>query len=453
MINLLKLSAVLLAFPLGAADLAESPFQREMMAVWKEIEPAVQKATAVMETGDMERGNRLMLELAEPKGSPMAAFLVGNILYRIDTNAAARLHRRAYEAYPEEPMAIMEWAMELHRQGDYKKAATLYETALKKLPSNQHWALLADCLVREGRWKEAVAAWEAADHGRNHTGIDFAIHEIYGRLLPSERRGELLAKARAGDQEALEEAVLFDTHFEVDWWNAPVNAAAAAADLQLAEKQWGKDASRYQALALYVRLKKIEDPRAREVRDDLTRAKLLIGPDATLPESPRMTHALFELAVVSRAAAAEDLLRQHEPALVQQTKATKPDKHALHALCYLCSKAGNGRVAEFARIGWEKLGDPVFAASVLSELAAQNKLKPDDKLLLAALAQAPENNLLNMLRLAAAKAAGLKPDKEMLVAAIKAEYRHLSAGSLMTDSYTLKGLFVSLADTLGLGEK
>src|SRR5882724_11030081 len=114
--------------------------------------------------------------------------------------------------------------MERHRKGEYAEAARLYQkyTALEPADAKIQ-ALLADCLVHQGKLKEAVNAWNAARHGENHTGIDFSIFEIYGGPSPMLRRMELLDKIHGGDNQPLENLIFLDLNYDEDWWNRSVN--------------------------------------------------------------------------------------------------------------------------------------------------------------------------------------------------------------------------------------
>ncbi len=82
----------------------------------------------------------------------------------------------------------------------------------------------------------------------------------------------------------------------------------------------------------------------------------------------------------------------------------------------------------------------------MNGLAAANKLTLGDAELQRALKQFPENNLLATLQLHVAGAD--KMTNDMLATAIKAEYRKLSVGMGIPDSYALKGLFNVLGERL-----
>lgn len=408
---------------------------------------ALEQANAFSLKGESDRANRMLIELAGKESGGVTAFVIGNMLYRSDPAISFSLHRRALDAYPAEPAANLEMAMELHRKGEYDAAIPLYRRALEGGMPEHFSCLLAECLIRTGKSDDAVKAWNEARHGSNHTSIDFAIFEIHGELMPNQRRGDLLARIQAGERDKLTDLILLDLRFDRDWWNAEVFEEGLEHDLTLAKKLLGEKDPCYRQLALYAKLARQEELPAHKARTELTGAKLIVGQGAALPGDSRLARALCEIALRSEAASAADLLKSLSPEL--RTRLVKKDRDALHLLCLLAAHAEDPHLAELDRMGWKEWQDPAFAVSYVADLAQAGKLtSPDDPELLAAMKAMPDDHHLCLLRL---RLAGEKsPTREMLLDAIKAEYHRLSDGMIIPDSYTLKSLYHLLAKNLGM---
>lgn len=439
------IAPVLLSF-LGvlAANGAESTFYPDVQTWSAKHQDVFEQANALALAGETRRGNRLLLSCVETDGSPLAAFAIANMLYTSDPATSYMLHQKALNAFPREPGVALEMAMEQHRRGEYEVAISNYQKYLSTGEGARYACLLADCFLRTGKLEEAVAAWKSANHPNNHTGIDFAIHEVYGSLSPVQRRGDLIEKVKAGDRGKLPELIDLDLHFDRDWWNSSVFEEALDRDLKLAATQMGSADARYKDLALYTKLAGQEEPNAQEIREALTAARLVIGPGARLPESSRLTRRLIELAITSKAESPGRLWELHQANL--KARVEKHDSDALHALCLLAIDSENGQLESLVETGWKQWHDPEFAVSYVLEHARHKKLTIDDLELTAALTALPESNYLNQLRLSLAGESGVP--QEFLVAAIKAEYRKLSSGMIIPDSYTLKGLFYQLEQKL-----
>lgn len=428
----------------GAADF------RANLEEWQEHhQSGLEAANALSMTGDTVRGNQLLINLADQDGGGVAAFIIANMLYRSEPAVSYRLHARALKALPHESAAALEMAMEQHRKGEYAAAIVNYRKCIDTGMGVHFSCLLADCLIHTGQLKEAVMAWEKAGHGNNHTKIDFAIFEIYGPLMPVQRRGDLVARIKAGDLNRLAELIELDLNFDRDWWNSSVFEEGLDLDLKLAEKLLGKSSPRYQQLAVYAQLARQEEKKADDIRQTLTAAKLVLGKNAVLPENSHLARGLCELAMRNEAVTAEILWQAYEPALRQRLAAK--DRDALHLLCLLAVNAKNGKLAELDRLGWKEWQDPEFAVSYISGLAAEKKItRPDDQEILDVLKVRPSDSFLAQIRVSLAGEGGLTQD--LLVAAITAEYHRLSTGMIIPDSYTLKGLFYELRKKLGMPE-
>jgi tetratricopeptide (TPR) repeat protein len=397
--------------------------------------------------GDLKQNNQKLMKLAEKEPGTAMTMLVANMLYSVDPETSYALHKKAYAAEPTDKATILEWAMERHRKGEYDEAASLYQKYLKIVPQDLvRQALLADCLVRTGKLPEAVKAWKSANHANHHTGIDFAICEIYGPLSPFKRRSDLLDAIRGGDSKGFEKLIYLDINFDRDWWNSAVNKHALQADMDLAEKTLNKESQRFKDLLVYSKLATSEDSDDNSTGKALTDAGLVIGEKSRLPESSLIARYLVEKVIRCKLATGEELLKKYEKELSSRTKSNPGDPDALNLLCLLCVGGDKNKLAEYDKYGWEHFGDVKCAASYLVGLAANGRLAGSSAELAKALKQFPEDSFIRRLQIQTAGPDNVTTD--MLAGAIKAEYRKLSPGMVIPDSYTLKGLFYGLNSQL-----
>ncbi len=410
--------------------------------VWSEQHASnLEDAAKLSAEGYPTDGNQILLTLAEEDGGPVAAFVIANALYGSDPASSYRLHLRAQSALPDEPAVALGVALEQHRRGEYAAASANYRRVLATGKLAHFSALLADCLVRTGQLKAAVTAWNRADPVRHHTEVDYAICAVYGPLLPTQRRGDLIAQIEKGDLTKLASLILLDLAFDTDWWNAKIYEDGLNRDLKRAAELLGRKDARYVALALYAKLTQATEKKASDIQKALQDAKLVIGTGAELPADSQVARALCELAVTAKLITPAELWAAYETPL--RARVESQDRDALHLLCWLAAANRNPVLTDLDRQGWEEWNDPAFASSYLVDLFREKKVtSPRDSQLLAAMAIAPDNATLCNLRIALA---GDDVTNALIVDAIKAEYRKLSFGETQRDSSRLNNLF----DVLG----
>ena len=305
----------LVGFLAGAGPCLAGDLAAEAKAWYAQHTAVFDQVSRLSRAGDVAVANRILVDLADMDGGPVAAFAVANTLYGADPAASYRLHLRAAQALRGDPAAALEMAKEQHRRGEYAGAIVNYRRFLDAGGSPQYSALLADCLVRTGQLAAAVQAWDQANHAENHPAIDSAICQVYGPLAPGQRRGELIAKIRDGDFAKLNDLILLDLNFDADWWTTAVFKEGLDPDLKLAAGLLGLGNPRYQELALYAQLAREEEKKPDVIRRALTSAGLIIGADAALPASSQVARALCELAVHARVVTPAELWTSHQAGL------------------------------------------------------------------------------------------------------------------------------------------
>ncbi len=436
--------AVLSLFLVTAALCRAADFAADAKAWSDDHVDLFEQAAKLGAEGYPTDGNQILLSLAEEDTTPLAAYLIGNALYSSDPAASYRLHLRAFQAWPQEPAVTLEFAREQHRRGEYAAAVFNYRHVIATGKAPQYSALLADCLVRTDQLKAAVEAWNQADVAKNHATIDAAICSIYGPLSPFKRRGDLIAKIEAGDLAKLSDLILLDLAFDTDWWNAKVYDDGLGQDLKRAGQLLPRRDERYQALMIYAKLARLAQKKASDIQKALTDARLVIGPGATLPADSQIARALCELAVAANLVTPAELWTAYEAPL--RTRLESQDRDALHLLCWLAAANHNSVLTQLNQLGWEEWNDPAFASSFMIDLFRDKKLtSPTDSQLLAAIAVSPDNTILHKLQISLA---GEAVTNDMIVGAIKAEYRKLSVGETQRDSATLNRLFDALGKRL-----
>lgn len=375
-------------------------------------------------------------------------FVLGEVFFRYDSEKALKYYRRANALLPDEPETNLELARSLHRTGDHAEAGIRYEQFLAKNPDRDlPRALLAECLVRAGKLKEALAHWEKARPEENSTGIGRSIFEVHGPISPLKRRADLLKAVRQGQTAQMEDLIALSAVWEVDWWQTEVNKAFLQRDMEMAKQVLVKEPQRLVELTLYARTF-LEEVNAEWLKKELEEGLWLIGDDGRLPGSARVAERLMNLAVKHRLADVPTLLARFEKEL--RARSLGPgsnDLGAAHLLAGMLTLAGKARSADLPAVtlaGWQKYYDPMLAGNYLATQMNQNKLKHQSPELIQAMTEFPQDPMLCMIGMIVAEDDGAA-SPEIYGAAIQAEFAQLSGRTgTVRDISLLKGLFGKL---------
>ena len=212
-------------------------FERTCGRTRAAITPALQAAEKLVVEGRLDEANQKLLAVfpAESRSAAQALTL-GNALFTQAPKLSYELHKHAVKELPDEPNVILEWAMEQHRVGEYAGAAESYQQFAK---ANPRYApvhgLLAECLLRSGKTREAVDAWQRSEEATQGTIEQFEslVCEVNGHKYPDRERVALREKARQGDLDAAEKLIALDGAFERDWWNKEPRRNYLELDLKL----------------------------------------------------------------------------------------------------------------------------------------------------------------------------------------------------------------------------
>ncbi|WP_395750677.1 tetratricopeptide repeat protein [Prosthecobacter sp.] len=419
----------------------------------EKFEAAAKKAKSLLAEDKLDEANQAYISLIpDDKLTPAECFVLGNTFFSMEDDLALKYQQRALAALPDDPHVNLEYAMDLHRQGKAKEALPHYEKYLSKGKSGYlPHTLLADCLVRTGRLKEACEQWKLADHPNNHTEIDFAIHSIYGAALPFKRRSDLLKAIHAGQVNKLDELFALSANWDRDWWNADVNPEMLKKDVALAKEILAGDAEHFAELEVYAETY-TQEVTPKWLEEKLKAKGWILGEAGKLPSRGHVADRLVSLVLEHELEKEATLLKRFEAELRNRAlgKDAK-DIMALNMLAHLLASDEKlaPQLAEIDQAGWERYHDDRFAASLLVGLLGTDKLKTDSPQFIQAMKDFPENEFIAMMGVEMAEKEG-KPMSQPLVEAIKAEFRHLSISiGIIKDSYRLKGLFALLEKELG----
>lgn len=419
---------------------------REQAAeVYQRHARTLEEANTLALQGETGRANAMLRSIVRQSDNPATRFMVANLLYSFDPDVSYAWHRSAWEAFPEDPLTNLEWAMEQHRRGEFAGAVPCYRRCFAAGLGANYIALLADCLIRTGDLRGAVEAWDAAGHPTHHTSIDFAIYEIYGKRSPLQRRSDLLASIHDGASDRIAALIELDLNFDRDWWNSNVFSPGLASDLDLARAILGENSRDYACLAALAKLAQIQNAGPAQVAEVFRAAGFDFAQPSELPRSTLALRAMVEQMIqadVHKPALLYDAL---ENELWARAKPEANDRDALHLLAFLAVRAENGRLEEIARYGWSVCHDPDFAASLAIELFARH---PAEARGLVSDARRTHPEHAELAKLAYRLCDNPESDVDVIVDAIKAEYQDLSYGLAIRDSYTLKSLFFRLKSAL-----
>lgn len=395
----------------------------------KEVFEAISEALLL---GDLPLAEKRLLDgFPEETRTPLEQLLIGETLFPVDEERAGPfLEKAAHEL--QNPAAYLELAIAQQRRGECKAALLSWDHFFSGIDSPTYKALVAECRLKLGDAKGALAAWKESNQPSRHSSIETAIADIHGERSPVRRRCDLWLRIRGGDNAAAAELLALDAHFDIDWWNAEFNAESFDSDLRQLRTRLSKSPALLADLETFA--KRIRTPKD-ELPAALRSAKWILGPSARLPASPFALRLIARLAL-SKDGLADTLLDAHEAELRRRVKAG--DKIALDLLAALLSSSGRfGDLSMVDKEGWDRFKDPEYAVSYIFHLKPTS---PDDPTLQKAIRQFPLNSPLRTLCFSA----GVKPETVALPALLPiviAEFSNPSGLMSPHDSYRLKAYF------------
>lgn len=382
--------------------------------------------------------DKCILDLAASADTEYEKYLVGGLLYKIDKEKSFQFHKESYEANPKDLDFNLEYAIELHRRGDFAEAAKLYEKYLIAKPDDFRinvW--LADCYINTGEIDKSISNWKKANHPKNHTSIDLAINTIYGKTDQIKIRNEYRRDIERGNSQAFYSLVFLDMNWELDWWNSNIQEYFLNEDMRLAASKFSQNDNDLKMLQAYIKIKKLSKHgnQSDSIKSILTLNKLIIDSNP-LPTNGQIASDLLQICFINQIITEADFYKQRGEELLQLAEKTK-DKETLNIYAYL--QAGvNGKVdASIDKMGWIDFKDERFAISYFIGKADKNRY--DDKELAQALLDFPNSSKLYWVKTNCAKIEN-KPLRPHLIELIKREFKTLGSDESHY-SYSLKSFF------------
>ncbi len=426
-----------LSLILALADSVRAGTDEDIAALIEGKPEAFAAFQTALVDGDVAAARKVTLDtFPEKTRRPIEDLMIGEMLFRIDEPDTVSFLARAAEKLAT-PEAYRELAYAQHRAGDCKSALVNWEKYLAKVPHLSLYALVAECRVQRGDAAGAVAAWDKANHPKNHIEIEKAISEMHGKTNVDRRRSEIWKRVRAGELAAAAELIGLDAQWEFDWWNEALNEPRLQSDLARL-KPLLKDKPLWAELETFARL-----VRSSDIAAALRKEKWLLGLKSRLPSTPLARRLLAKIELPKEAVA---VLQAHEAELRRRIKDSDLDALDVLAALYVAAKRPD-ELGAIDKEGWERLHNARFAASYLLEHAPKTV---GDPLLKRAIAEFPLDATLRGLWMELAGDAVTTAD---LLPVISAEFHEPMGLMAPHDSYRLKQYFAMLAERVAAKQK
>lgn len=368
-------------------------------------------------------------------------YIVGGILYEIDPKKSFKLHEEAYLTNKLEQNFILEYAIELHRNGQYEDASKLYEIYTGKVPNDiRVYVWLADCYINIAEIEKSITNWEKSNHPQNHTKIDNAIFTIYGKTTQIKTRNDLKSGIEQGKLSNFYPLIFLDKNWESDWWNKNTQEYFLSEDIQLAKNKLGETSNDFKTLKAYLEIKKVEENGpVEEIKKILIDNKIILE-NNPIPTFGEITSDLLRICFTNNLLNENDFYSKRGTELLELAKKAK-DKDILNIYAYLQATVDGQVKPEIDILGWKDFKDERFAKSYFT--IRTDKIKSDDIELNEALTDFPNSSYIYWVKAKCAKMEN-KPVKEHLVELIKREFKTLGSDKNRY-SYRLKSYMNTLA--------
>ncbi len=350
-------------------------------------------------------------------------YLIGGVLYNIDSKTSYQLHKSAYENHPNELNFNLEYAIESHRIGDYKTAIKHYE--VYKQTNDIDYRIdvwLSECYLNLENYSKAITHWKAANHQKNHTGIDKAIHTIHGQFDQIKKRSNLIAKTTSKDINSAYELIFLDMNWKLDWWNENIQEYFLEKDINTIKNTFGANNKDYLQLSAYNKIKHLsKTSNAKDsIKVTLLDSKLILD-NNQMPINGKIASDLLRISLANHLIDEKEFFEKRGQEIIALANTYK-DEELLNIYAYLESVV-TGHVSEQTdKKGWDEYQSEKFAISYFMGLANKNKYDNPD--LEKALRDFPKSSKIHWVKLNCAKIEG-KPLKIDLIEVLKKEFKTL----------------------------
>lgn len=434
--NLLLLLTIIFFSACHAQTLTED--RDKIDAASQVLTPATKQYATCLQQGAADQCIRNLVSAAK---NDYEKYIVGNTLYQADAAESFRLHQEVYQANPNNLYFNLEYAIGLHRKGEYQKAAELYEKYSKQKPDDiRLYVWLADCYINTGDVDKAISNWNKAGHSRHHTSIDFAIGTIYGDTLQVKKRSGYRDALKHKVAEAIYPLIFLDANWELDWWNTIVRKDNLDQDLALVKEILKEDNTDYKVITAYAAIKKTSQSftAADTIKNILKQNNLLVGKGG-FPVYGPVASDLLRICFINKILDETQFNHDRGAELLKNAHDLK-DKELMNIYAYLQSTV-NGHVDPATDLsGWKEFHDERFAMSYFIGKAAKNSY--DDPELAQAIKDFPNSSGLYWIKANCAKIER-RSMHAVLIELTKRDFKTLNSGGERS-SYQLNSFFAAL---------
>jgi hypothetical protein len=384
----------------------------------------------------------LITLVADNKKTAVDYFLLSNMLYESNHELSFKLMKRAYKKNPEEIYINYEMALHHHRNKNYKKAIKFYNTFQKSQFASEHhasYALLADCLLRTGKYSEAIDAWLKSDPELNSRAIEQAIYTIYGEQSPNNKRSDLYEKINKGEKHLIGELIYLDYNWQIDWWNVVTKKDFLSYDLNYAKSVLREESQYYKETLLLEGLlgEKLNSEKLLKRLEELK----IWGPSKNLPKIPKLTYYFIKRVTDIDLLKTKELLQAYEEPLLDKLNQKVISKDELKILSFLYSQEDLKKLHKLDLFAWKKLNSQVAAESFL--FTKFNNKEGINKDIKRALKDFPNSEIINLLNIKISE--GKKGESARHAIAVAAEFANIK---YQLNLQKLNQYFYSLAKTI-----
>lgn len=424
--SLLKVKVVFILFLIISTPTLAQTFQTntaEIQKAEKEMRPSIDAFLndCIINTSL----DTCIEELVSKATTGYQKYIVGNILFPIDEEVSFSLHQEAYNSNPYELGFVLEYAMQLHRKGDYEESIEHYLTFSEAYPNDYRvnvW--LSDCYMSTNAFAKAVSNWKKTDHRNNHTGIDFAIHTIYGATGQLKKRNRLRTEVQEGNIESAYKLIVLDHNWEENWWNTTKQKNFIEEDITLITTSFKERKSVIEGVELFLSYNEIlkKDPESEEYKKVVKKVIDFIQKEPSQEDILAFSKLLYGLVREQHLDEKELFKNRGEELLNLATKYT--NSTLLEVYAYLEIQVTGKVRPEIDKKGWQEFQLENFAISYFMGLAESNTYDNPD--LKQAQQDFPESSVIQWVKLNCAKIEG-KKIKDDLVTLIQLEFKTLQS--------------------------
>ncbi|RYJ45121.1 tetratricopeptide repeat protein [Flavobacterium beibuense] len=390
-------------------------------AVAKHIEADIKNFQSCLLTDDLDG---CIANLIKKGDDAYEKYLIGGALYSIDKDKSFLMHKEAYMQNQSDVDFTLEYAIELHRKGDYNEAIKIYNLYKTAVPQDYRahvW--LSDCYMNIGETEKAIENWKNVNYTKNHVNIDFAISTIYEDTTLLKLRDDYRKKIKQGNTGLLYDLIYLDLNWKIDWWNEIIQEELLEEDIKLLKSTLAETNPDYKAIQAYIEVRKLDSLEDTDgIKTILNNSNLILN-NKPLLKNGNMTSNILKICFFRGLLNMSDFYKSRGKELLDIANKNK-DIEILNIYAYLQATIDGKVNRETDKLGWTDYNDERFAISYFIGKGEENFY--DNPELTKAINDFPDSAKLQWVKLNCAYIEG-KPFKEILIDLIKKEFKTLGS--------------------------